>query len=331
METLMLVRAAKKFLPALLFTVVLLPAFSTGKREAANNSFKIGIIQLAENGAFTDMRTGFLSRMEELGYDQSRLDVTYKNALGDVGALNSICQEMAGANYDLVVTIATPATQAFVNMGSTVPVFFISVTDPVASGVLSSMEKPDKLATGTSNLVPVDQIFLLAKELTPNVKRYGILYNSGESNAVTTVQKAKAYLAANGYTVQESTVTNSSEVDQAAQALVSRVDALYVPIDSMVQSAMPQLAQIAREAKKPVYGSSPVMVVSGALATVSVSDKLIGAMSADMADRYFKGTPISQIPAVTLGTFMTVINRGTLNALGIALPESLSSAILIGN
>jgi putative ABC transport system substrate-binding protein len=98
----------------------------------------------------------------------------------------------------------------------------------------------------------------------------------------------------------------------------------------MVQSAMPQVAQIAKAAKKPVYGSSPVMVVSGALATVSVSDKQCGAISADMADKYFKGTPLAEIPAVTLDTFTTVINKGTADALGLAIPGSLSQAVLIG-
>jgi putative ABC transport system substrate-binding protein len=196
---------------------------------------------------------------------------------------------------------------------------------------MSSMEKPDRNATGTSNLVPVDEIFSIAKTLTPNVRRYGILYTSGEANAVNTVKNAMEYLKNNGYEYSERTVTNSAEVQQAAQALVSQVDAIFVPIDSMVQSAMPQVAQIAKEAKIPVYGSSPVMVASGALATVSVSDRQIGAMSADMADRFFKGTPIEQIPAVALGTFTTVVNKATLDALGIALPDPLASAILIGN
>jgi putative ABC transport system substrate-binding protein len=321
--------AAKILAALLVFCASCAPVFSGGGKEQ-KTGVRVGIIQLADNGAFTEMRTGFLDRLAELGYTGDKLTVNYKNAQGDTGALNSICQEMAGGKYDLVVTIATPATQAFVNLDSGAPVVFISVTDPVASGVMTSMEKPDKNATGTSNLVPVDEIFLLAKKLTPGVKRYGILYNTGESNAVTTVKKAKAYLDANGYAYQEATVTNSSEVQQAAQSLASKVDAIFVPIDSMVQSAMPQVAQIAKDAKIPVYGSSPVMVVSGALATVSVSDTQIGAMSADMADRYFKGAPLAQIPAVMLDTFMTVVNKGTLEALGITLPDSLSSAILIG-
>jgi putative ABC transport system substrate-binding protein len=290
----------------------------------------LGIIQLADNGAFTDMRNGFLDRMKALGYGESALKIDYRNAQGDNGTLNTICQEMANAKYDLVVPIVTPATQAFVNLDSGVPVIFISVTNPVAAGIMTSLDKPDKNATGTSNLVPVDEIFKLAKILTPGVEKFGILYNTGESNAVTTVRKAKEYLDANGYAYVESTVTNSSEVQQAAEALVTKVDAVYVPIDSMVQSAMPQVAAIARDAKKPVYGSSPVMVASGALATVSVSDTQCGAIAADMADRYFKGTPIADIPAVMLDAFTTVINKETAGVLGIAIPASLSQAALIG-
>ncbi|MDR3200851.1 MAG: ABC transporter substrate-binding protein [Spirochaetales bacterium] len=290
----------------------------------------VGIIQLADNGAFTDMRNGFLDRMKELGYSESSLKIDYRNAQGDTGTLNTICQEMANAKYDLVVPVVTPATQAFVNLDSGIPVVFISVTNPVAAGIMSSLDKPDKNATGTSNLVPVDEIFKLAKALTPGVKNFGILYNSGESNAVTTVRKAKEYLDANGYSYVESTVANSSDVQQAAEALAGKVDAVYVPIDSMVQSAMPQVAAIAKDAKKPVYGSSPVMVVSGALATVSVSDRQCGVIAADMADKYFKGTPIADIPAVTLNTFTTVINKTTAGAIGVSLPASLSQAVLIG-
>ncbi|MDR1315963.1 MAG: ABC transporter substrate-binding protein [Spirochaetales bacterium] len=293
--------------------------------------YTAGVIQLADNGAFTDMRNGFIDKMRELGYGEDRLKIDYRNAQGDTGNLAAICQEMANAKYDVVVPVVTPATQAFVNLDSGIPVVFISVTDPVAAGIMSSLERPDKNATGTSNLVPVDEIFKVAAALTPGVRKFGILYNTGESNAVTTVRKAKEYLAANGYSFVESTVANSSEVQQAAEILISGVDAIYVPIDSMVQSAMPQVAQIAKEAKKPVYGSSPVMVVSGALATVSVSDRQCGALAAEMADKYLRGTPIADIPAIMLTDFRTVINRNTAAVLGLSIPESLSSAVFIGN
>ena len=314
-----------------LLTLTLLVAGCGGNDSAAtgDKQLTIGIVQLADNGAFTEMREGFINRMRELGYDESKLTFVYKNAQGNASNLNTICQDMVNQNVDMIVPIVTPATQAVVNLQSDIPVVFISVTDPVAAGVMTSMDKPDKNATGTSNLVPVDEIFKLSEQLTPEVKTYGILYNTGESNAVTTVKKAKEYLDANHYHYVEATVTNSSEIQQAAQSLVGKVDAFYIPIDSMVQSAMPQVAQVAKDAKIPVYGSSPVMVASGALATVSVSDTEIGRMSADMADQYFKGTPISEIPAVTLDTFTTVINQSTADAIGVSIPDSLSGATLI--
>jgi putative ABC transport system substrate-binding protein len=98
----------------------------------------------------------------------------------------------------------------------------------------------------------------------------------------------------------------------------------------MVQTAMPQVAHIALDAKLPVYGSSPVMVASGALATVSVGDRYRGGICAELADRYFKGTPIGSIPAATMDSFITVINKKTADALGIAIPPELSGALLIG-
>ncbi|MDR1605131.1 MAG: ABC transporter substrate-binding protein [Gracilibacteraceae bacterium] len=296
---------------------------------AAGKVYKIGIIQLAENGAFTEMREGFLNRFGELGYAAETLEVDYKNAQGDVGTLNTICQEMAKSDKDIVVTIATPAAQAYVSQESEIPLIFISVSDPVNAGIMSAMDTPDHNATGSSNLVPVDKIFQLAAGLTPEAKNFGILYNTGEANAVSTVANAKAYFDANGYTYREATVANSSEVQQAVEALAARVDAIYVPIDSMVQSAMPQVAQIAKDAGVPVYGSSPVMVRDGALATVSTDDTQVGAASADIADKYFQGTPIADIPAVAIGDFIFVINGTTADAIGVEIPATYSDALII--
>ncbi|MDR0389068.1 MAG: ABC transporter substrate-binding protein, partial [Spirochaetaceae bacterium] len=125
----------KRQLTVLLLTLAALSLFwgckKSGGTGTAGVSRTIGIIQLADNGAFTDMREGFLDRLGELGYGEAELKVDYKNAQGDIGTLNTICQEMAVSNYDLVVTIATPAAQAFVNQESKVPLIFISVTDPV--------------------------------------------------------------------------------------------------------------------------------------------------------------------------------------------------------
>lgn len=283
---------------------------------------KIGIVQMADNGAFTDMREGFIAQMNAKGYDDSNTEFIYKNAQGDASNLNTICQQMVSDGVDLVATIATPATQAMVNMKSDIPVVFISVSDPVGAGILSDMNAPENNATGTSNAIPVEDIFGLADELTPGIEKYGILYTSGEVNAVNTANSAKEYLDAAGIGYEEIVVTNSSEVQQAAQQLCSECDAIFVPNDSVIQSAMPVVTAAAREAKVPVYGSSAVMVDEGAFATVAVSDTEIGAASADMAVEILQGKTAAEVPSVVVPATATVINKTTMEALGITVEST---------
>ena len=293
---------------------------SSGKPDSARK-YKIAIVQLVDNSAFSEMIDAFKSKMNELGYTSENASFDIKNAQGDMSTLNSICADLKNSDYDLIVPIVTPAAQAVVNAEVSAPVVFISVTSPVGAGIMTSMESPDKNATGTSNIVPVDEIFSLAKKLTPDASNIGILYCPGEKNAVLTVEKAKAYLENNNYSYTEVTVASSGDVQQAAQSLATKVDAIYVPIDSTVQSAMEQVTAAATENHIPVYGSDPVMVKSGALACVSVSNTQLGQQSAEMADKVLKGTAVADIPAVALTDYQYVVNSGTADSLGITVPE----------
>ncbi len=298
--------------------------------DAVDEKLTVGVVQLIDNGAFEDMREGFIARLQELGYTEDKCEIYYKNAQGDAANLNAICQEMVDKDVDLIAAIATPAAQAAVNLQSDIPVVFISVSNPTGAGIITDMAHPDKNATGTSNAIPVSEMFKLADRLTPGCQTYGLLYTTGEINAVTTINDAKAYMDANGIKYVEKVVSNSSEVQQAAQSLVGSVDAIFCPNDSVVQAAMPQIAQIAREAKIPVYGSSAVMVNSGAFATISISDTEIGAISADMADQILKGTPVSEVPAKVVDVFTTVINQNTADAIGASLSDDVkANAVLV--
>ena len=315
-------------LSALVFTVIGCDGNGAGGNSDA---IRVGIVQMIDNGAFTDMREGFIGRLRELGFDENSLVIDYRNAHGDAGTLHSICQAMVSARMDVVVTIATPPTQAFVNMQSDIPNFFISVSNPIQAGVISDLAHPDMNSTGTSNLIPVDELFALADLLTPGIQTFGIIHSAAEINSVQTAESAMAFLDANGINHRQAVVTSSSEVHQAALSLVGNVDAIFVPNDSIVQNAMAQVAQVAMEHGIPIYGSSAVMVESGAFATISIDDYTIGAMTADMVARYLGGTPIEEIPAVVVSDFTMVINTATASALGIELPQDvLDSAVLIG-
>lgn len=293
--------------------------------EKSSGKIKVGVIQLIENGAFNDMKDGFIEELRAKGYTEDKCDIVVKSAQGDTATLNTICQEMVDSRMDLVATIATPATQAMVNMDSDIPVVFISVSAPVAAGVTSSMEKPDKNATGTSNAIPVSDIFNLSDSLTPGNKTYGLIYNTGEVNSVNTVKDAKPYLDGKGLKYVEAVVTNSSEIQQAAESLVGSVDAIFVPNDSVVQSGMAQITEITRKNKIPVYACSATTVQSGAFATVAMNDKQIGSQSADMAVEILGGRKVADVPSVVVPASGTVINQNTMEALGVTIPDSVKS------
>lgn len=290
----------------------------------------VGIVQLVENGAFSDMREGFIARIRELGYSHDDVSFDYQNASGDMSNLATICQGFADEKVDAVVAIATPAAQTMVNMESGIPTFFVSVSNPIGAGVITDMGAPDRNATGTSNAIPVDEMFRLSDTLTPGCTHYGLIYCASQVNSVTTIESAKAYCDQNGLTYTEAVVTNSSELYEAALMLIdSGVNAIFCPNDSVVQDGMSVIASSAAEAGVPVYGSSAVMVASGAFATISIDDPTIGARTADMLDAYLKGTPIEQIPALVVSDFTTVINSTTAAALGVTLPQDVLSAAVI--
>lgn len=294
----------------------------SGKKE-------VYVIMMVENGAFVDMKDGFIQELRDKGYSEDELEITYKCAQGDATNLNTIVQEAINAAPDAIATVGTPASQAVVGADSGIPNFFISVGDPVGAGLISDMDAaPDKNATGTSNYIPIEDIFTFAEELTPGIATYGILYNTGEVNAVTTAENAIAYLEENGIAYVEQTVTSASEVQTAAEALALEVDAIFVPNDSIIQSAMPLVSQVARENQIPVYGSSAVMVQSGAFATKAISDTKIGAITADKCIEYLEGTPIEEIPAEVVPADDVSINADAAEALGITIPDDIDAEIV---
>ena len=313
----------KKLLAALL-TLSLLCVCLTGMAESAK-TYKLGLVLMIENGAFLDMKQGFIEGLSDLGYREGEnLVIDYQNAQGDATNLNTICQGMADGSYDLVMTIATPATQAFVAQESQTPNVFCSVAAPVAAGVMSALDTPDMNATGTSNAIPSGDILNLGFTITPDVKKVGLLYCTSEVNAVNAMNSAKEYLAGIGMAYEEVTVANSGEVQTATQALIDKgVDCVFVANDSVVQAAVDILALLCTEEGIPTYCCSATTVKSGCLATLAMSDIAIGRQTAEIAAKVLSGTPVSEIPCVVVPANIVSVNKTTMEALGITLPESV--------
>lgn len=310
-----------KKIASLAFSVILAASILTGcgddkgNDKSSSDKKKIGVISMVENGAFTDMRDGILEEMKAKGYTEENTIYDYKCAAGDSSALSSIVNNMTDGSYDLIFTIATPSTQALVNAESDTPNFFCAVSAPVAAGVISDMDKPDKNATGTSNAIPVSEIFELAQDIKP-VKKYGLIHSGNEDNATNTIKQSKEYLDSQNIAYIEKTAPTSNDIETAVNALISDgAEAIFIPNDSIIQDGISKLVDICREKGIPTYASSATTVASGCFATLAIDDKGIGAKTADMAIEYLEGTKLEDIKAQVIGIDYCTINKETMDAL----------------
>lgn len=310
-----------KKLSALLILAICLSIFvSCSSAPAAENTFKIGLIQLVEHPSLDEIRTAFTDQInaeaEKLG---KKIEIDYQNGQNDPTIINTISQKFVGDKVDIIVAIATPAAQGAANAinGTDIPLIFSAVTDPVAAGLVENLEAPATNITGTSDAIPVDKIFNLALEMTPDVKNFGVVYCSSEPNSKIVVQQAKDFLESKGLTLTESAITAVSEVQTAVQSLLTKCDALFIPIDNTVATAMTTVAEEAIAKKVPVYAAADSLVGDGALASVGVNYTELGQKTADMALKALTGTAIKDLPVQYLENDLVKINDDTATSIGV--------------
>ncbi len=294
--------------------VALVAALAMAWSGVSQAAPRVGIVQLVEHLALDQVREAFTETLLEARPD---VEIDYQNGQNNPSTINAICQKFVGDGVDLILAIATPAAQGAAAATQDIPIVFSAVTDPVAAGLVSNLERPDANLTGTSDAVPVEGIFDLAYQITPDIKTYGLLYNASEINSVIAIEEAKEILDARGLNYVEVAVTNIGEVTTAAQSMVGRVDAIFSPTDNTVSSAMANLAQVAIDAGLPTYVGAVTMVTDGALASVGVSYPQLGRQSARMAMAILDGTPVSEIPVELQERFDVAVNAETAAALGI--------------
>ena len=300
-----------------------------GKEVAKKDNLPtIAVVQLMEHTSLNIIYKAFMEQIESLGYkDGETAHIIFKNAQGDISNIATIMQTLKGENPDVVVPITTPVAQGAMELAATTPVVFTAVTDPVAAGVVTDFNITDKGMTGTSDIIQVDKILDLALEITPDIKNIGYIYNSGEDNSVSNLEKVEAYAGAHNLTISTTAITSSSELQSAAATMVEKVDAIFVANDNTVAEAMPILMSVANAAKVPVYVGADSMVMDGGFATVGIDYNNLGKETANMVDEVLKGKKTSEIPVkVSKDDLNIYINTDTAAALGIKIPENILSS-----
>ena len=289
---------------------------------------KVAIVQYVEHPSLDTIRESTVTALAEAGYVEGKnITIEYANAQADQSNLNSIASKFVGENVDLIIAIATPAAQSMAAATSEIPIVFSAVTDPISAKLVDNLESPSGNVTGTSDAIPVDEVFELCKELTPDVKTFGFLYTASEVNSQSVIAEAKTLAADYGFEFVESTITNSSELQQAAEILAGKVDAIYTPIDNGIASAMPILSELGKNVGIPIYVGADSMVADGGYATVGINYEDLGAKTAEMAAAILGGKAVKDIPIATLDHFCKVINETTAHAIG--APATAEGATIV--
>jgi len=273
---------------------------------------------MMEHPSLDLIRESFIEEMLALGYTDIVFD--HRNGVGaDMTTLTSIAQIFVGNEVDIILAIATPAAIAAAATTDDIPVIFAAASDPVAAGLVPSLQQPDRNVTGTSDALPLGAILDFAYELAPHIQTFGLVYNLGEVNSVAAINNLKALLAERGLSYREATVTGTGDVQQAALSLVGQVDAFFTPTDNTVAAAMPIFAQVAIDAGLPIFTGADSMVIDGGLATVGIDYSILGAENARMVSRILGGASIADTPVVVMQEFRMIVNRNTAEAIGISL------------
>ncbi|MHA6481157.1 ABC transporter substrate-binding protein [Paenibacillus sp. strain BS8-2] len=229
--------------------------------------YNIAVSQVVEHPSLDATREGFLKAFEDAGME---VELDYNNAQGDPNNFKAIAEKIASSNADLALGIATPTSQALVEDITDIPVLFAAVTDPVDAGLVPQLQAPGANVTGGSDMNPESITKLMdfiAKEF-PNVKKVGTVINESEDNSVIMSKIAAEALAKHGIEYVKAPVANSSEVQQAAQSLVGRVDAIYVALDNTAVEGLDSIIDVANENDIPLFSADRDTVVRGAFATI---------------------------------------------------------------
>ncbi|WP_353066390.1 ABC transporter substrate-binding protein [Arcanobacterium hippocoleae] len=286
---------------------------------------KIGMLQLMEHPSLDDIRYGLIDQLAKRGYINGiNLEIEYQQGQGDQNLLKSISDDFMADGKDLLIGIATPAAQALMNAAQgEVPVVFAGVSDPVGAGLANSLAGSGKMVAGSTFASADKETLELIRQITPQVKTIGLIYNTSEQNAAHQVQEIKALAPAAGFTVKEASITNTNELKQVAEQLVSQVDALFVPEDNTIAAAMDTLIPVTNAAKVPVYTVVDAMVKAGGLATVGLNQYVWGADSGDVVADVLDGADVPSLPVNVSNTKNTIVNTDAAAMLGITIPENI--------
>jgi putative ABC transport system substrate-binding protein len=226
----------------------------------------------------------------------------------------------------VIVTSSTPAALAAKAATTTIPIVFATGGDPVALGLVASLNRPGANVTGSANLVSelAPKQLQLLRELLPNASQFGVLADpayAGIQSVITDLQSAARALGLQLLVVNART---PSDLETAfATFSQQRVGAVLVSNSALYNRRMEQLAALAARHALPAIYPLRDHALAGGLMSYGTSLGYIWHLAGIYTGRILKGEKPADLPVQHVTKIELVINLKTAKALGLTIPETL--------
>src|SRR5262245_55150575 len=269
----------------------------------------------------------FRQGLRDLGWvERQNLTIEWRFSEGSAEPLPRLAAELVGLPVDLIVASPTQPALAAKEATSTIPIVFIQVADPVKSGIVTNLARPDANVTGLSTVgsdLSGKRLELL-KEALPGAERVAVLWNKPSEGAVLAFRELEFAIGPVGVSLQDIGVSDHVELRDAVESAVrTRVAAIMVIDDPVIASYRSQIVSLASAAALPLFSIYSEYADDGGLMAYGASLPAIYWRGAVYVDRILRGAKPSDLPVEQPSIFELVINLRTAKAFGLDLAPTL--------
>ena len=288
----------------------------------ASTEYVVGICNYVDDASLNQICDNIQNRLNEIGTEKGvKFTVNYDNCMADANVMEQIISDFIAEEVDLMVGVATPVAMAMQadTEDNQIPVIFAAVSDPLATGVVESLEAPGANVTGTSDFLDTTAVMNLIFAANPEADKIGLLYDLGQDASTTAINDAKAYLDAKNIEYVERTGTTVDEVSLAADALIAdEVDAIFTPSDNTIMQAELTIYEKLADAGIPHYTGADSFALNGAFLGYGVDYANLGVETANMiAEVLLDGKEPATLPVKTFDNGTATINTEVCEKLGL--------------
>ena len=269
----------------------------------------------------------FLGGLRDLGWVEGRnIVIESRWAEGNLDRLPALAAELAHLNVDLIATAGTPAIQAVQRATATIPIVMSASADAVGTGLVAGLARPGGHTTGLTILIPelsATRLELL-KQLVPNVRRIGVLWNATGPAGGLALKATEAAAQNLGLQVDAVEVRDPDALDAAFTTLAKgRAEALFIVEGPVLIALRSRIVELALKHRLPTIAPLREFADAGGLVAYGPSLVDMFRRSATYVDKILKGAKAADLPIEQPTRFELVINMKTAKALGLVIPKSL--------